>query len=164
MSRRQPPVDYIERTREQYAALGFPPYRWVHHSTSVPLARPTKPMHEWRVGLVASGGIYVAGQTAFHFRDDFSYREIAVDTPNERLRTTHFAYDLADSRRDPGAVFPLAALRDLVGDGTIAGLAARAYTFMGGIYSSRKVSETLAPAIADRLMADEVDVAVMVPV
>jgi hypothetical protein len=35
---------------------------------------------------------------------------------------------------------------------------------MGGIYSQRKVMEQLAPAIANHLVADEVDVAVMVPV
>lgn len=110
------------------------------------------------------GGIYAKGQIAFHFKDDLSYREIATDTENSELRTTHFAYDLADSRKDPGAVFPLAALRNLVAQGAIGSLADNAYTFMGGIYSSRKVRDVLAPAIADRLVADEVDVAVMVPV
>ncbi len=164
MSQRQPPVDYIERTREQYSALGFPPYTWVENPDAVALTVPDKPAHEWRVGLVASGGIYVKGQIAFHFKDDLSYREIAADTPNEDLRTTHFAYDLTDSRRDPGTVFPLAALRNLVERGAIGSLAGNAYTFMGGIYSSRKVRDVLAPALADRLVADEVDVAVMVPV
>ena len=28
----QPPVDYIERTREQYSALGYPIYRWVEET------------------------------------------------------------------------------------------------------------------------------------
>lgn len=164
MSQRQPPVDYIERTREQYSALGFPPYSWVENPEPVALSVPSKPAAEWRVSLVASGGIYAKGQIAFHFKDDLSYREIATDTENSELRTTHFAYDLADSRKDPGAVFPLAALRNLVAQGAIGSLADNAYTFMGGIYSSRKVRDVLAPAIADRLVADEVDVAVMVPV
>jgi hypothetical protein len=35
---------------------------------------------------------------------------------------------------------------------------------MGGIYSARKVREVLAPAIADALVRDEVDVAMLVPV
>ena len=103
----QPPVDYIERTREQYSALGYPVYRWLEETEPPAFTRVDKPMHEWRVGLVASGGIYVQGQIAFHHRDDVSYREIDGDTAVERLRATHFAYDLADARADPNVVFPL---------------------------------------------------------
>lgn len=164
MSERQPPVDYIARTRAVYSALGYPPYRWVANEPLARLAHTGKPQTEWRIGLVASGGIYTAGQIAFHHRDDFSYREIASDTPVEHLRTTHFAYDLADSRQDPNVVFPLEILRGLAAEGVIGGVGANAYTFMGGIYSASKVRDVLAPALADRLVADAVDVALMVPV
>lgn len=161
---RPPPVDYIERTRALYSERGYAPYRWVENEPLSDLATTTKPQSEWRVGLVASGGIYTAGQVAFHYRDDLSYREVPSDTPLDALRTTHFAYDLADARRDVNVVFPLAALRGLVEAGSVGSLAPRAYTFMGGIYSAGKVRDRLAPAIADRLLADEVDVALMVPV
>ena len=119
----QPPVDYIERTREQYSALGYPVYRWVEETEPPAFTRVDKPMHEWRVGLVASGGIYVQGQIAFHHRDDVSYREIDADTAVERLRATHFAYDLTDARADPNVVFPLATLRYLRDAGEIGALA-----------------------------------------
>ncbi len=161
---REPPVDYIERTRALYASLGYGSYRWVHNAPLDTLAMPSKPPEEWRVGLIASGGIYAAGQVAFHHRDDVSYREIPRDTPVAALRTTHFAYDLADSRQDPNVVFPLAALRALADEGVIGEVAPRAYTFMGGIYSARKVRDALAPALVDRLAEDAVDVALMVPV
>ncbi len=160
----RPPVDYIERTREQYSALGFPAYRWVEETEPPAFTRVDKPMREWCVGLVASGGIYAQGQIAFHHRDDFSYREIDALTPVDALRATHFAYDLTDARADPNTVFPLEALRYLRGCGEIGALAPCAYTFMGGIYSVRKVREVLAPALAERLCADEVDVAILVPV
>lgn len=161
---RQPPIDYIQRTREQYAALGYPPYRWVDNPEPSAFVQPDKPMHEWRVGLVASGGIYVKGQVAFHYKDDISYREVAFDTPTPDLRATHFAYDLTDARKDPNVVFPIDILRSLARDGVIGALPPNAYTFMGGIYSARKVEEQLGPALVDRLVADEVDVALMVPV
>ena len=164
MTDRQPPVDYIERTREVYSSLGFPPYRWAANEPLAELARTPKPQAEWRVGLVASGGIYAVGQIAFHHRDDFSYREIDRDTPVDALRTTHFAYDLSDARRDPNVVFPLEVLRGLATDGRIGEVGPRAYTFMGGIYSAGKVRDRLAPALADRLVEDAVDVALMVPV
>lgn len=158
------PVDYIARTREQYDRLGYPPYRWVRNEDPPPFAPLAKPLGEAKVGLVASGGIYRSGQVAFHYRDDFSFREIPADTPASELRATHFAYDLTDARLDPNSVFPLETLRNLVDEGRIGGLGACAYTFMGGIYSVRKVRDRLAPAIADRLQRDEVDLAILVPV
>ena len=158
------PVDYIARTREQYDALGYPPYGWVHNDDTPPFTPLEKPLSECRVGLIASGGIYREGQIAFHFKDDFSYREIDTDTPAEDLRATHFAYDLTDARRDPNVVFPLDALRHAVAEGWIGSLARRAYTFMGGIYSARKVRDILAPALATRMQRDEVDVVLLVPV
>lgn len=164
MTSTRPPVDYIERTRAQYEALGYPPYAWVHNEDSPPWARVGKPLAECTVGLVASGGIYEAGQIAFHFKDDLSFRIVDTTGPTDRLRATHFAYDLTDARADPNVVFPVDTLKALVAEGFIGGLAPRAYTFMGGIYSARKVRERLAPAIADRIEKDEVDLALLVPV
>ena len=158
------PVDYIQRTRDQYDALGYPSYSWVENPEPPPFAPLNKRLADARLGLVCSGGIYRSGQVAFHFKDDISYREIATDTPTADLRATHFAYDLTDARRDPNVVFPLDTLRRCVDEGLLGGLGPNAYTFMGGIYSSRKVKDVLAPAIADRLVADEVDVALLVPV
>lgn len=158
------PVDYIQRTHDQYQALGYPAYQWVHSETDAAFAPLRKPLAESRVGLIASGGIYQKGQIAFHFKDDLSYREIATSTPTEQLRATHFAYDLTDARRDANVVFPLDTLNTFVAEGKLGGLAELAYTFMGGIYSSRKVREVLAPALADRVQQDGVDVVLLVPV
>ncbi len=158
------PVDYIARTRAQYDALGYPPYQWVVNATSPPFAPLAKPMDRCRVGLVASGGIYRKGQIAFHYRDDFSFRMIPKDTLVEDLRITHFAYDLTDARQDPNVVFPLETLRKLAAEGRIGQLAPNAYTFMGGIYSARRVRKGLAPAIAERLVKEQVDLAILVPV
>jgi D-proline reductase (dithiol) PrdB len=160
----RPPVDYIERTRELYAALDYPPYRWVDLPEAPPFVRLRKPVREARIGLIASGGVYVHGQVAFHYQDDTSFRVIPCDTPMDALRVTHFAYDLTDARADPNVIFPLQTLRDLESEGRIGELAANAYAFMGGIYSSRKVRDFLAPALADRVEQDEVDAVVLVPV
>jgi|SRR5687768_11050974 D-proline reductase (dithiol) PrdB len=157
-------VDYIEVTRTTYDALGYPPYHWVHSETAPPWAPLAKPLADCRVGLIASGGIYRAGQIAFHFRDDASYRVIPTDVATAELRATHFAYDLRDARTDINVVFPIDALRSLVADGAIGGLAPEAFTFMGGIYSARRVREDLAPALRDRVLAQGVDVVLLVPV
>lgn len=164
MAQSRPPVDYIERTREQYSALGYPPYTWVHNEAPADFVPLNKPLSASKLALVGSGGIYRSGQVAFHFKDDFSYREIDTRESTRSLRATHFAYDLTDARRDPNVVFPIDTLHRCVEAGLLAGLSHTAYAFMGGIYSSRKVRDVLAPAIAERLLRDEVDVALLVPV
>ena len=77
------PIDYIQRTKDQYDALGYPSYRWVHNEDPPPFTPLAKPLAESRVALIASGGIYQLGQTAFHFKDDTSFRAIDVETPAE---------------------------------------------------------------------------------
>lgn len=161
---RAAPVDYIARTRAQYSALGYPAYAWVENDDVAPWTPLATPLADSRLGLIASGGIYRSGQVAFHHKDDLSFRIIDVDTPIAELRTSHFAYDQTDARRDPNVVFPIEPLKALVAQGLIGGLSRRAYTFMGGIYSSRKVREQLAPALAERVLDDEVDVVLLVPV
>ena len=161
---RQAPVDYIQRTKEQYDDLGYPSYQWVYNPEPPPFKLLEKPLAESKLALVASGGVYVSGQIAFHFKDDFSYRQVDTETPTAALRATHFAYDLTDARVDPNVVFPIDTLKKCVSEGLLGELSNPAYTFMGGIYSARKVRDILAPALADALEKDEVDVALMVPV
>ena len=158
------PVDYIPRIRDKYASEGYPPYQWVENLAPPPWQPLRKPLSACRLGLVASGGIYVTGQVAFHYKDDTSFRIIPTDVRTADLRATHFAYDLTDARQDPNVVFPLDTLRRLVGEGVIGALAPRAYTFMGGIYSARRVREELAPQLTERLLADQVDIVLLVPV
>jgi D-proline reductase (dithiol) PrdB len=61
-------------------------------------------------------------------------------------------------------VFPIDTLRRLVEEGVIGELAAHAFTFMGGIYSARRVRQELAPRLTERLLAEQVDAVVFVPV
>lgn len=159
-----PPVDHIKRTRDQYASLGYAPYAWVEEPARPPFVPLRKPLSECRLGLVSSGGVYKAGQVAFHYKDDISLRVIDTNTPAHELRATHFAYDLTDARRDPNVVLPLAALNALVAEGELGELNRNAYTFMGGIYSARKVREQIAPELARQFVRDEVDVVLLVPV
>jgi D-proline reductase (dithiol) PrdB len=158
------PVAYITRIHEKYAALGYPSYQWVVNTEPPPWQPLRKPLSACRLGLIASGGIYVTGQVAFHYKDDTSFRVIPTDVKTETLRATHFAYDLTDARQDPNVVFPLDPLRQLVQEGVIGALAAHAFTFMGGVYSARRIREELAPRLTECLLAEQVDAVLLVPV
>ena len=157
-------VAYIARIHEKYAELGYPPYQWVVNPAPPPWQPLCKPLAACRLGLIASGGIYVTGQVAFHYKDDTSFRVIPKDVKTADLRATHFAYDLTDARQDANVVFPIDTLRGLEREGVIGELADRAYTFMGGIYSARRVREELAPQLTDCLLAEKVDAVLLVPV
>ncbi len=158
------PVEYIARIRDNYARLGYKPYNWVVNAEAPPWAPLKKPLSQCRLGLAASGGVYLKGQVAFHDKDDTSVRDIPTDVDTKALRATHFAYDLTDARNDPNVVFPIDTLRRLVREGVLGGLAARFHTFMGGIYSARRVAEQLAPALLERFREDAVDAVLLVPV
>ena len=164
--RREPddPVDYLQQTRDSYAELGYPEYRWAHNPEPVPLVPPSKPLNESTVALIASGGIYRHGQVAFTHKDDVTWREIPSDTPTDELRVTHFAFDQTNARNDPNVVLPLAALRTLVAEGELGGLSDHALTFMGGIYSQRRVREELIPGLVDQIRGMAPDLVLLVPV
>ncbi|HEY2773077.1 MAG TPA: glycine/sarcosine/betaine reductase selenoprotein B family protein [Candidatus Binatia bacterium] len=156
------PVDYIARTRELYDPL--PPYRWTdNRGRPVPWTPLAKPVSACRVALVASGGVYVEGQQPFHFKDDTSIRIVPADTEVSRLRVAHFGYPTADAQRDPNCVFPIDRLRELRADGAIADIAPDAVTFMGGIYSQRRVEEELVPQVIDCIARQNVDLCYIVP-
>lgn len=158
------PVKYIERIQEKYADLGFDGYNWVVNQEPPPWQPLQTPLSQCRIGLIASGGIYIAGQKAFHYKDDTSFRVIPKDVQTSDLRVTHFAYDFTNARQDPNVVFPIDTLRTLEQEGVIGELADAAYTFMGGIYSARRVQKELAPQLTERLLTAQVDVALFVPV
>ena len=164
MARPKDRVRYMERTRRLYASQE--PYRWVVHDPGrepLPWAPIVGALSELRIALIASGGVHRDDQEPFHFHDDTSHREIPVDTPLARLRISHFGYDIRDAVRDPGCVFPLRALRELAEEGVVGEVANPALSFMGGIYSARRVREELAPRLRDFVLRQQSDLAYLVP-
>jgi len=166
--RNGPPVDsvgYMARTRRLYSSQ--PPYQWrVHDPETAPT--PWTPIEgtlaEKRIALISSGGVHHVDQEPFHFRNDTSHREIAIDTPAGDLRVAHFGYDTTDAKRDPACVLPLAALGELAESGEVASVVDRALSFMGGIYSQRLVSEEVAPRFRDFVLKERADLVLLVPV
>ena len=159
------PVDYIQVTRDSYALLGFDAYRWADNTDNpADFVSPAKPLSESKVVLIASGGVYRVGDIGFTHKDDLTHREIPTSAPTDELRVTHFAYDETSAKEDMNAIFPIDSLRAMVDAGEIGSLADVSLTFMGGIYSQRRLGETLMPAIVDRVAELEADIALLVPV
>lgn len=159
------PVDYIAVTRDTYASLGYAEYRWAdNREDEAPFTKPQKDLADSRVVLIASGGVYAVGDVGFTHKDDVSFRNIPMDTPSEDLRVTHFAYDETSAKSDVNAVFPIDSLRALEAGGEIGEVAEVGLTFMGGIYSQRRLAENIIPGIVERVKELEADIALLVPV
>jgi D-proline reductase (dithiol) PrdB len=153
------PVAYIPRTRDLYN--DFTPYRWVEND-STPFTPLTKPISECRIALISSGGIMYRDQPRFH-REDASYRRIPLDARRDDLSVWHFGYPTGDAERDVNCVFPLERMRELAAAGVVGELVDPAFSFMGGIYSARKVRDELAPQIVDELKRAHADAFFLVP-
>ena len=159
------PADYIGETKRLYDGLGYDSYRWADRTDTAPAWAPiTKPLAESKIMMVASGGLYEAGQIAFHTNDDTSIRLIDSEVSTDDLRTAHFAYDQADARTDPNCVFPIDVLRSMVADGEVGSLTPKHTTFMGGIYSVRRLEADTVPLILEQCRAQEPDLVMLVPV
>ena len=158
------PVEYMRTIREKYSKLGYAPYGW-HEATEAPPWTPlAKPLSDCRVGMLSTAGTYVAGQVAYFYKDDASHRVIPSDTPVDNLRFSHLTENyLPDTRRDANCAFPIEPLLTLATEGVIGDVADNVFSCMGAVYSKRRVEEELAPAIHKAFVAEDVDVAYLIP-
>jgi len=156
------PIPYMQRTRDYYAALGYPePYRWAHFP-DVPFLPLRRPLAECRVALVTTAaqgkhrGQYSAG--------DKFYRVYSLDSSRDHdLCISHVAIDFDHTTaEDPGTYFPLPELRRAAARGRIGSVAPRFH----GVPTNRSQRVTLevdCPEVVERCSADGADAAILVP-
>ncbi len=157
------PVSYIDRTREYYAALGYPrPYAWAHHDDA-PFAALPKPLSACRVALVT---------TASPWQDDPAKKLKPFErhgvwagdatSPPARLFTDNLAWDKESTHTsDVESFLPLQHLKAAAEAGRIGSVSARYY----GVpteYSQGRTEREDAPAILAMCREDQVDAVVLV--
>jgi len=135
----------------------------------VPVAKLVKPLSECRVALVSSAGFVVPGDEPFSDSvrgGDYSYRVIPADTDVQALEEFHrsdsFSREGIDEDRNLG--LPLDRLHELAAEGVIASVAPRCISLMGSITAPGRLVKRTLPEVGNLLIADNVDVALMVPV
>jgi D-proline reductase (dithiol) PrdB len=161
-----------------YAPDPDEPYPYTYDDR--PFAPLAKPLSESRVGLVTSSGHFVAGddpepfgvkdmtQQEAHDRIGEFLREAAVlsaiprDAPAENLVVRHGGYDIRSALRDPNVTFPRDRLVEAEERGRIGELAHTLYSFPGATAQGRV--KRAAREWASQLVADEIDVVLLVPV
>jgi D-proline reductase (dithiol) PrdB len=143
-------------------------YRW-RRIDPVPWTPLSKPLSECRIALISSAGLVAPEQDPFDDSirgGDVSFREIPAEIEISSLRDTHRsdAYDHSGIQQDPNLAFPLAPLQNLCEAGRLGSLNHRHFSFMGSITAPGRLVAKTAPPIVAKLVADEVDVALLVPV
>jgi D-proline reductase (dithiol) PrdB len=159
------PVRYVERLNARYREQGFPPYAWTlnHDAPLTPLA---KPLAQCRVSMLTSGGVSHCAAPAWNpdARNDFRLDEIASDAAGADFQVHDSYYDVRSAREDVNCVFPIERLRELAREGVIRDVAPHHYSgFMGRIYKRSHTTEVAAPALAEALAREGVDLFLLVP-
>jgi len=153
-------VQYMERTRAWYRALGYErDYVWAQFD-DVPFTPLTKPLAESRIALINTATPIAADGRPVLPKRVYS---MPVATPPERLFTDDLSWDKEETHTDDTESFlPIAALQSLAVAGRIGALSPR---FHGAPteYSQRRTIEEDAPELLRRCREDGADVALLVP-
>jgi len=118
---------------------------------------------------VTTAGLVMPGQQPFDDDvkgGDYSFRVIPHDADVASLIDTHRSetFDHSGIKSDPNLAFPLDRLHDLAREGRIGSVSERHLSFMGSITAPGRLVRDSAPAAAQLLVDNGVDVALLVPV
>lgn len=135
----------------------------------VPATELARPVADCRVAVVSSAGLVVPGDPPFDHKvrgGDFSYRVIPADVEVQRLEDHHRsdAFDHSGIETDSNMAMPLDRLHEMAAAGQIGSVAPRHISLMGSITIPGRLVKRSLPEIADLLVSDQVDVALMIPV
>lgn len=143
-------------------------YPWRSLGEMAP-ATLSKPLADCRVALVSSAGLVAPGQEPYDSEikgGDWGWRSIPGHLDIRDLTEHHSSdsWDHSGIEADRNMGMPLDRLRELALDGVIGGVAPRHISVMGSIVAPGRFVRKTVPEIVEVLIADEVDVALMVPV
>src|SRR5262249_33545439 len=127
----------------------------------------TTPVAEVRLGVVTTAGLYRPGidrPFADTEEGEPGFLPLPSDTSLADLDVAHSHIPRDLVRTDPNIVLPLDAVRVLVREGTVGGLAPRVPSLVGYQTRAHEVARETAPAIAALLAEDKVGLALIVPV
>jgi D-proline reductase (dithiol) PrdB len=139
----------------------------------IPWTELAKPLCEAKVALLSTAGISMKDDEPFDMeferrnptKGDGSFRRLRADATAADVVANHLHIDTGYIERDLNVALPLDRLRELVDEGIVGSMAGTHYSVMGyqGNDASRLENES-APAIAEAMRREEVDLALLAPV
>jgi len=131
-----------------------------------------RPLADCRVALITSAGIAPRSGEPFdqqRERDDPwwgdpSWRAIPADATEADVMVCHLHVAHEPIERDLDVALPARRLGELAADGVISEANHRHFSIMGYVLDATELVATTAPELASELLADDVDLALLVPV
>lgn len=138
----------------------------------IPFTPLSKPLSECAVALVSTAGIARIDDRPFDqegerrnpWWGDPTFREIPLGTTEKEIKLHHLHIDPRFGEEDLDVVLPMRRLTELAEEGFVNRPASTHYSVMGYILEPTELVEKSAPAIAEHMRTEGVDVAALVPV
>ena len=127
------------------------------------IAKIKKELNNSKVAFITTAGVHLKSDNPFNTKGDHSFRMIPRDANFQDLTISHDHYDTKEALKDINCVFPLEILRDFAEEEIIGSVAPRNFGLMGYIPEVDLLIKETAPEIADYLVEDGVDIALISP-
>lgn len=155
-------VSYIDRSRDYYAAQGYPqPYAWAHYD-DVPFTPLKKPLAELRIGLVTTAEKpKPSGTISLEILIQRETYAAPSHVPPQSMFTDILSWDKAATHtKDVNSFLPITQLNQYVSSGRVGSASARFYGVPTD-YSKSKTLDLYAPRILEWCREDGVDAVIL---
>ena len=137
----------------------------------IPFTALSKPLSHCTVALISTAGVArnddrpfdQEGERRNPWWGDPSVRSIPLGTTERDVKLYHMHIDPRFGEADLDVVLPMRRLTELAREGVVGRPAPTHYSMMGFILDPTELVEKSAPAVVDRLRADQVDAVALVP-
>ncbi len=142
-------------------------------ATDIPWEPVSKLLSESRVSVVSTAGLSMRGDEPFDMQTerkrpswgDPTWRRLRGDVTTETIQAHHLHIETSHLLKDLDVCFPVPLLRELQAEGVVGEVAPSHYSIMGFQGpDTRRLRETSCPAIAQAMVEEAVDLALLVPV
>jgi D-proline reductase (dithiol) PrdB len=138
---------------------------------AIPFTPLAKPLRECTLALVSTAGVARNDDRPFDqdgerrnpWWGDPTFRAIPLGATEKDVRLYHLHIDTRFGEADLDAVLPMRRLAELAAECFVGRAAPTHYSVMGYILEPKELVETTTPSIAERMHAERVDAAVLVP-
>jgi D-proline reductase (dithiol) PrdB len=133
---------------------------------AVPLAPLRKPLGQCRLTFVSTAGVQPKGTVPFdtvHPLGDYSFRRVPSTARVSDLEIHQIKFPTVGAHRDLNVIFPIERMQELVAEGHLGGLTANFFSFVGYNMDPGRVERDLAVRIAEAVVEEEADIALMCP-
>ncbi len=132
----------------------------------VPLAPMSKPLSQSRLTFVSTAGVQPKGTLPFdvvHPVGDYTFRQVPSNAAPADLEIHQLKYPTVGANRDLNVIFPVERLQELAEEGVIGELTPSFFSFIGYNMDPERLETTLAEDIAEAVVAESAEIALLAP-